>query len=363
MDLRIDLKVLGNFLKKICGLTLCLVTSTAFADSSLQLYGVLDDGITYTNNVRTSSGASHELQFISGSTIGEHWGLTGSEDLGGDWKTVFKLESGFSSSNGAQAVTGSEFNRQAYVGVRSPVGEIDLGQQYDFIGQIFPFYSIGALTPAGLLGWSLHSDAAGGYSLDDRVWGENVGNAVSYSSPSVGGFKLNAMYGLGNVAGSLGTGATTNAVISYNVGDLSASLGYIAVHNNSEARHVNTREFVGGASYKIGNANIFGLVTHVEIGLDTTPSATTYEGGATYNLRPDILLGASYQLQTRNNGLASANQLTIVADYLLSKRTSTYIAATLARDHAFGAQAQAAYGSVSDSTEQTAVRVGLQHTF
>jgi predicted porin len=348
---------------KYLGLGFLLVASTAFADSSLQLYGVIDDGLTYTNNVKTAFGSSHDLQFISGNTIGEHWGLSGVEGLGGGWDTVFKLESGFSSSNGASAVTGSDFNRQAYVGIRGPIGEIDLGQQYDFIGQIFPFYSIGALTPAGLLGWSLHAYAAGGYSLDDRVWGEDVSNAVSYSSPSLGGFKVNAMYGMGNVAGSIGTDSTTNAVISYNQGPFSASLGYIAIHNSPEAGDVNTREFAGGASYKIGNANIFGMVTHVQIRSDASPAATTYELGSTYSVRPDVLLGASYQLQTRNNGLGSANQLTFAADYLLSKRTSTYVAFTLAHDHAFGAQAQAAYGSVSDSSAQTAVRVGIQHTF
>ncbi|MEQ5843772.1 porin [Paraburkholderia acidicola] len=347
-------------MKRYFALLVTVTVNSSYAQSSVSLYGTIDGGLTYTNRVSTGTKTGSNLQFVSGNSLGENWGLTGTEDLGGGWHTNFALESGFASSNGTAARQGVMFGRQAYVGLSGPWGSVTTGRQWDLIGTTFPYYSIGALTPAGLLAWGLHSYAAGGYALDDRVWGVGVNNAVKYTSPDIHGLSFSAMYGFGNVAGSLGTDSIDNVVASYNDANLSASVGFITVHNVTSAS--NLLEYAGGASYKVDNLKIFGMVTSVQLTGEGKPRAVTFEAGATYYVSPTILIGGSYQFQERKN-LASANQLTFVTDYFLSKRTDVYVAAALGHDHAFGSQVQAAYGAPSDTDAQTAVRAGIRHHF
>lgn len=110
----------------------------AHAQSSVTLYGLVDAGITYTNNATSGTGHGALVQFTSGSSQGDRWGLTGKEDLGGGLKAIFTLESGFQLSNGALAQSGLLFNRAAFVGLDGRFGTLTLGRQYDFIGDSFP---------------------------------------------------------------------------------------------------------------------------------------------------------------------------------------------------------------------------------
>jgi predicted porin len=348
-------------MKPLAAAAAVLCGGSAFAQSSVTLYGLMDAGVTYTNNVSSSAGHGAAVQFISGSAQGDRWGLKGSEDLGAGMKAVFVLENGFVLSNGQLGQGGLEFGRQAYVGISSPYGTLTLGRQYDFIGDYIPAYAIGAMTPAGLLAWSLPAYAAGGYTLDNRVWGDEVNNSVKYLSPTFGGFTFGAMWGFGNVAGSVRRDSSSNFIVDYEQGPFSASVAYMSIHNATTT--ANSREFAGGAAYNIGKARIFALVTDVQLSSGGKQRATTYEGGVSYQIVPYLSLAGGYQFQHRNNDLGSANQLTLSADYFISKRTDVYVVAALAHDHAFGAQAQAAYGDPSSTDLQTAVRVGMRHKF
>jgi predicted porin len=69
-----------------------LSSGSAFAQSSVTLYGLMDAGVTYTNNVVTATGHGANVQFTSGSSQGDRWGMKGSEDLGGGLKAMFVLE-------------------------------------------------------------------------------------------------------------------------------------------------------------------------------------------------------------------------------------------------------------------------------
>ncbi|WP_321893250.1 porin [Paraburkholderia tropica] len=338
-----------------------VVCGAAHAQSSVTLYGLMDAGVTYTNNAVSSTGHGALVQFASGSSQGDRWGVTGKEDLGGGLSAIFTLESGFQLSNGGLAQSGLLFNREAYVGFNGYFGTLTVGRQYDFIGDIFPAYSIAGNTAAGILAWGLPAYAAGGYTLDNRLWGDNINNSVKYLSPVISGFSAGAMYGFGNVAGSMGTNSSMNFLLNYSHGGLAASLSYFKQHNATD--YANLTEYAGGASYSLGRAQIFGVVTDVQLSSGTKVRAVTYDGGATYFLRPDLSLGAGFQFQDRNNGVASANQVTIGADYFISKRTDVYFVGALAHDHGYGAQIEAALGSPSSTDFQTAARVGIRHKF
>src|ERR1700749_5155268 len=78
---------------------LSLASVSAYAQSSVTLYGLLDTGIVNTNN---QAGHSN-WQLLSSSTQNTVFGLKGDEDLGGGLHAVFKIEQGFLLQNGAQA--------------------------------------------------------------------------------------------------------------------------------------------------------------------------------------------------------------------------------------------------------------------
>lgn len=337
-----------------------LSCGTVWAQSSVTLYGILDAGVTYTDHVSSPSGKGAAVQFQSGAAQSSRWGMRGVEDLGGGLKAIFTLESEYDVGTGAQ-MGGGEFGLQSFVGLTGNWGSLTLGRQYDFIGYYFPAYAIAANTPAGLLGWSLPAYASGGYALDNRVWGDLVNNAIKYESPVIGGFTFGGMYGFGNVAGSVGTDSSSNFYIGYANGPFSAALSYMSIHNVTPA--ANSVEYAAGAAYNIGKARLFGYVTDVELSSGSKARATTFEGGITYQVASQVSLGGGLQYQNRNNNVGSANQVILSADYIVSKRTDVYLIGTLAHDHGFGTQAEAALGTPSDSDVQTAVRLGIRHKF
>src|SRR5215469_4246595 len=99
----------------LAGVIVSAIAVPAAAQSSVTLYGVLDEGLDFTNN----AGGSKAYSMQSGYVQGSRWGLKGAEDLGAGLKAVFQLENGYNLSNGALGQGGLMFGRQAYVGVTS----------------------------------------------------------------------------------------------------------------------------------------------------------------------------------------------------------------------------------------------------
>ncbi|BCQ53477.1 hypothetical protein BLKGLAD_25390 [Burkholderia gladioli pv. gladioli] len=66
--------------KQLTILALALAAApTAFAQSTVTLYGVIDEGVNYTNN----TGGHSNVEMQSGYAYGSRWGMRGAEDLGG----------------------------------------------------------------------------------------------------------------------------------------------------------------------------------------------------------------------------------------------------------------------------------------
>lgn len=343
------------------GLLVCGVSAPAFAQSSVTLYGMLDVGVTYTNNVTSAQGHGSQVALQSGVLHPDIWGLTGKEDLGGGNFATFRLESQFQTSDGALIVPGSAFSYQSYVGLGGNWGTVTLGRQFDFMGDTMPAFAVASNTPAGLLAWSLPANSSAGGALDNRVWGVQTNNAVKYVSPTFSGFSFGGMFGFGNVPGSLAQSSAQSYLLSYDNGTFSAALAYYGQHDVSSGG--NLRDVAGGAAYNLGAFRFFGVISDVRISSDTSPRATTYEGGLTYSVTPAFQLGGGFQYQDRNNNIGSAEQVTLTADYFLSKRTDLYAVFALGHDKGYGAQVEAAMGGNASGSMQNAVRVGLRHQF
>src|SRR4051812_7708957 len=92
---------------------------SVMAQNAVTLYGPLDAGPMYTNNVAKGSESGPLIQATSGTINGSRWGLKGAETIGSGTKLIFVLENGFNVQTGRLAQDGREFGRQAFVGIAS----------------------------------------------------------------------------------------------------------------------------------------------------------------------------------------------------------------------------------------------------
>lgn len=125
----------------------------------------------------------------SGFTAGSRFGFKGAEDLGNGYQVGFVLEQGFDIDSGEAAAEGLAFNREANLWMSGPFGRINVGR----LGTL-DFAQTGSIrqsTPFGVT-WG-----AAAWGTAGNLHFSRVDNAVSYSSPSFGGFSLSAMYSNG----------------------------------------------------------------------------------------------------------------------------------------------------------------------
>ncbi len=386
--------------------------TVAHAQSSVTLYGLLDAGISYSSNVRVAAGqGSGAVAMTSGLMQSDRWGLKGAEDLGGGLKAVFDLEDGFSIGNGKLGQGGREFGRNAYVGLSSnSVGTVTIGRQnefmYDYVSQMSMENFNGA-------GGNAFTHVLDNDNMDGTF---RVNNAVRYTSPNYDGLTVGGLYGFSGAAGGFANNRAYSLGALYNNGPIKAALGYTQINNNpglnsnssgavdesqtSSADAPFTAEqqriFGGGANYTFGPANVGFVVTNTKLSdatgfsADSTPltaaanaTFTNYEVNAHYSLTPALTLGAAYDYtQGKYSSTAASitpkwNQVSLLTDYALSKRTDVYalgtyehlsggVAPTSAAAAAVPTAFQGAWsleGGTSASTNQVVFGVGLRTRF
>jgi len=199
----------------VTGTLFAVAMSSAFAQSSVTLYGIVDEAIRYQTNA--GPGGKDQVSITSGPETHSRWGLKGSEDLGGGWSAVFHLENGFEAFNGQLHVPDTLFSRQAYVGPSNDKwGALTFGRQYapayDTLGDIFDPLTVGNY-------WqnSWPYNGIGGYL--------EVNNAVKYKGTFYN-LAIDALYGFGNQPGALGLGATYAVELTYTFGPAMLNAGF-----------------------------------------------------------------------------------------------------------------------------------------
>ena len=158
-------------------------TATAMAQSSVTLYGIVDNGIVY----ETNQPKGHVFGAQSGGWAQSRFGLKGAEDLGGGTHAIFQLESRLNTMNGTFA-NGSFFEGQATVGLQNDTwGQIKFGNMgsaeiSQYSGDVDPQqtkkYAIGTL-------------------VRGRIFSQ-AANGAEYLSPTIAGFTLQGQYDLTN---------------------------------------------------------------------------------------------------------------------------------------------------------------------
>src|SRR5450830_1218998 len=106
----------------------------AQAQTNVTVYGLLDSGVTYVNNIATPSasnprGTGSRMSVDSGDLQQSRFGFKGVEDLGGGMKAMFNLEGGFAVDTGASGQGGLTFGRTSIVGLSGNYGSVQLGRR------------------------------------------------------------------------------------------------------------------------------------------------------------------------------------------------------------------------------------------
>jgi predicted porin len=364
----------------------------AHAQSAVTLYGIIDAGIMYTNNVNKGGSQGSLWQATSGNINGSRWGLRGSEDLGGGLKAIFVLENGFNVQNGRLAQNGREFGRQAYVGLASTdYGALTLGRQYDSLVDFVAPLS----ATAGTFG---DTGFAHPFDNDNLNHSVRMSNSVKYASSNYAGLKFGALYAFSNST-DFSANRAYSAGGSYSYGPINVAVGYLQINGSNSTNTAGaidvaesnangtggfnvgaSRQWVLGAgvNYSFGPA-LVGFVWTRSVYQGTTSfnspngavSFDNYELNAKYALTPAISLGIA---DTYTNGHAANsrtfgsdpkfNQVNLQAIYAFSKRTDVYAEAMY--QHAIGAQYVAfinTSGGASSTANQVVGTVGMRHRF
>lgn len=390
-----------------------LSCGTAAAQSSVNLYGLADVSITRVTGYAQGSVTS----LSSGHMEGSRWGLKGEEDLGGGYKALFTVESRVELDNGGLGnrpksgtqlpdrvtaglpallasdltanigatlgvnVNNAGFDRQAWLGLVTPVGGFLMGRQYTPAFEAFATFDImntqSALSAAQIVTIPVGLDIRYNNTLQYRVvqgpWSGSLmasfnGGASSSSDQLLG---LNALY----------RGDAFQAGFGYNT-------------KNDSAGKQSLRTTVLGASTNLGAWKVSGMFTRIE---EPNPSAgplitSKLTGTLAEPLIPVVLdrlkqdanllhLGARFDMGAAGQLTVAVNRLNdrrssdaditsygVAYTYPLSKRTDVY--GVLARFNN-SANAQAAPGgnaylggvTATAGTDSTSIAVGMRHRF
>ncbi|SMG59885.1 porin [Paraburkholderia susongensis] len=350
-----------------------LMSTAVYAQSSITLFGLIDTGVTYVSN----QSGNHTVKMDDGVNGPNLWGMRGVEDLGGGTKAIFELVNQFQVDNGQFMPNASLFSRTSLVGlVNDRAGKLTLGNQYDFMTDALYF---GGNDPAEISGHFYAFRAGPFQKLDlpqnptgafdwDRMAGERIANSVKYVTPVFNGFSAGAMYGFGNVTGSVGAGNSTSFALNYAANSFGANAAYTNIkYYTAGSPQVSVRNWGIGAHYRFGAWFTNALFTTVH---NSANGASVYEGsvGAQYRITPALATGASYMYMKGNSVVDNnhAHQVAAIVDYSLSKRTSVYVLGLYQRASSGGfAQVNgmnSADGASSGQTQAVA-RVGLHTRF
>lgn len=415
-----------------------LSTSAAMAQSTVTVYGIVDAGYNRVSGLRQGTVST----IASGIMEGSRFGLRGTEDIGGGYKAIFTLENRFEADTGAlgnrpnsgaqlpdrmvnanllvptfsaaqQAAlqptfntlaagigasvgvntTNNLFDRQAFVGLITPVGAVTLGRQYT------PGYLVGATFDASQTQSSL---AAGQVASFPPAFDIRLSNTIQYAIQT-SGVTASLMYGAGEAAtATVGNSASRflGGMAMYKADGWSVGFGHNTKNNSIGQKSLTNN--VLGATIDVGPGTIYGQYATIkdenpDAVVAISPSITAGAAGlalvgttpaaiiAAYNnaLRQDAkLMHIGYRMTTGPHTIvvaynrlddkrpnnADTNSYGATYTYALSKRTNLNAVLTRFNNKGLGQAAPGGNGFLGGvtstaGTNSTNLALGIRHTF
>ncbi len=350
----------------------------AHAQSSVTLYGVVDESVRYLTHANKAGDSSVGLG--TGGMTQSRWGLKGVEDLGGGWSTFFKLENRIYINTGQSDPTLPFFN-EAQIGVRSDAyGQVILGRQYNVVieGVTVAGYGSNSWIPYD---FSFQPEV----TMTGGIW---TSNQVQYQARSHG-FTFAAGYAFGGNAGN-SYGSQIGAAAAYKPegGPLSVGGAYEESKDSVNGAAAKTWTFGGAYTWNLTRFSAGYIVNQNDAGFSnfangpfTAPALAALKytdfarrrmimGGITQQVSNKWHFAANVWRTLQDGKTAaqdgSAWQYQLVADYNLSRRTDVYLEGdySVYRGDLIGAQLQGVNGvGLAQKGTQIGLMAGVRHQF
>ncbi len=399
--------------KKLIALAVAGLASTAaFAQTNVQIYGLVDYGYSYRwdgkTNAANSGTPNSQSQLNGGQQSGNRLGFKGTEDLGNGLKAVFLLEQGFMLDTGMQQTSGSQFTRQAYMGLSGNFGTAVGGRlytpHYTFVSGLDPFGAgtVGRYNNVYSSGFGLPLSSTNNATVNGLLDPVRVDNAVAYISPTfLGG--LTGTLAFSNNAGGQEDATSTAAnntvyagLLQYNNGPINVGVNYHYINAGSTLSNPafaglattttpsvnlavkNVQNVTLGGSYDFKVVKVMALYSYNDLDYvnANTKNATlnNYMIGATAPFGK-FTGKASYIYSDGSSSVGGdAQQFAIGVDYNLSKRTNLYSAYSFINNDGTrltavgdasnsGAYAGDGTRGTAAGVYQQGLQIGVRHSF
>lgn len=376
----------ASFVKKTLALAvLGSLGGIAYAQSSVQLYGIVDAAIRHTTNEGPTK--SGKTQMIGGGMSQSRWGINITEDLGGGLSAIANLENRFTTDNGSSAA-GQPYFAQSWVGLRSKsFGQLTMGRQYNMLFDLvtstyssFPYspymeaykpeigMSLGARADNMLKYVAEFGPVRGAlqYSFDEKNTGANF-SPTNSAMKTAGGYLRYSQNGISAGIGYLGATLPMGTKVeawtlgaSYRSGPMYVNLGY-AQNKRKDLKNLVDQGIltsmwqgtsgaytVANGAYSAGDAN----------------KREMFKVGVGYQMTPQVNAGLHYYHAKQSGSLSGAYNgkahfVVAVVDYAFSKRTDAYLGV----DHTKISGGGGMFVDGNGATKRTGVTVGLRHRF
>jgi predicted porin len=360
--------------KIICSavaLMCALAAPASQAQTSVQIYGIVDSGIAHLTNVNAAGDSITKVPSLT-SSFPSRIGFRGTEDLGNGLQAFFVLENGLALDTGTQQQGGRLFGRQANVGIKGAWGTVTIGRQQNMT-------YISSLK-TDVLGPNLFAIG----SIDPYLPNARSDNAIGYMG-NFAGFVVGATYSFGRDASAAGGPAATNCagevagnseacrqitgLIGYETkawglnaswdqmrGNTGAAGGLTSSANTDVRRTANAYLMLGPT--KLGA----GVVARDNNAATGASESNLYYFGASHPFGA-FIVDAQFAHRDTKNSNNDVDMLVARVSYALSKRTFVYSAIGRMDNDGASAVSLDAGGTVGAGLAQNGVMVGLRHHF
>lgn len=351
----------------------CLVAGSAYAQSSVTLFGIVDAGLQIGRG-----SVADRTQLGNSGYNSSRLGFRGAEDLGGGMSASFWIETSVNNDNGTGQATntnnqasggapagsnggqGLTFNRRSTVSLAGNWGEVRLGRDY-----VPQFWNTTVFDPFGTNGVGTNQVLS---SIITGVTAVRASNSMGYFLPrEIGGF-------YGQVQYYVGENPQTGAATEDDGSGYGVRAGYATGPLNVSFAIGKTRYAAGdseqaniGASWDFGVAKIMGQIER-DKGVVVAPvagyfSAKGFVFGAQIPMGAGEIRAAISSYRT-DAGPTEPTTRKLALGYVhnLSKRTALY--GTYARVRNSGGASFAPNGAVTAANASASgLDLGLRHAF
>jgi hypothetical protein len=402
--------------KTLVALASLAALGTSFAQSSMTIYGNLDQTL-----VQTSQGGKSATSSASNNNTSSYWGITSTEDIGGGLKASFDLRSEItlltgqaastttSGTNAGQTSTAaitqntisnagdkpSFFNRGAYLKLeQAGIGAVTIGRQADawWLAQGEVNTSTGASGGFGnltamqtnstnfstLVSGAANTTAITNFAGSASAAGTNINptyigvadafmGGIALTTPTISGFSGTYQMGIPKISYNDAGSANNGAAYAIRYDGMGLSVRVANSYKNDYAGNKAWTEDLIGASYTMGPWKVALSTNKMKFqGTATGNGTTAPAAGLFYSMSSALTLNAAYGVL--KDDVVSANKFTQTSFnvvYKLSPRSSVYGGIFNGKNEGAMKQTPIYAGNGTDTLLATvnAYTVGVRHTF